>query len=71
MQDLTGCDYFRTPVIFQVPDIYRFVGAVCSCGIKMQGLSDPALDSHSNPIIFIVVAAPSLQFSASIETPAP
>ena len=26
MQDLASCDYFRTPVIFQVPDIYVFVG---------------------------------------------
>jgi len=26
MQDLVGGDNNRTPVIFQVPDIYRFVG---------------------------------------------
>jgi hypothetical protein len=28
MQDLTGCDYFRTPAIFQGVDIYRFVGDI-------------------------------------------
>ncbi|MFC1876606.1 hypothetical protein ACFL2E_04950 [Thermodesulfobacteriota bacterium] len=28
MQDMVGGDNNRTPVIFQVPDIYRFVGAI-------------------------------------------
>ena len=28
MQDLACCDYFRTPVNFNVPDIYRFVGEI-------------------------------------------
>ena len=26
LQDLASCDYFRTPVIFQGPDIFVFVG---------------------------------------------
>ncbi len=26
MQDLAGCDYFRTPVNFQLSDIFVFVG---------------------------------------------
>ena len=26
MQDIAGCDNNRTPVVFQAPDIYRFVG---------------------------------------------
>ena len=26
MQDSADCDYFRTPAMFQVPDIYRFFG---------------------------------------------
>jgi hypothetical protein len=33
MQDLTDCDYFRTPVIFRVPDNLVFVGAIN--GIEM------------------------------------
>ena len=28
MQDLVGGDNNRTPVVFQVPDIYRFVGVI-------------------------------------------
>jgi len=28
MQDCGCCDYFRTPVIFQGLDIYRFGGAI-------------------------------------------
>ena len=28
MQDLVGGDNNRTPVVFQVPDIYRFVGDI-------------------------------------------
>jgi len=28
MQDLVGCDYFRTPVNFSGADIYLFVGAI-------------------------------------------
>ena len=28
MQVLVSCDYFRTPAIFRVPDIYRFVGSI-------------------------------------------
>jgi len=28
MQDMVGGDNNRTPVIFQVPDIYRFVGVM-------------------------------------------
>jgi len=28
MQDSACCDYFRTSAIFQVPDIYRFVGDI-------------------------------------------
>ena len=30
MQDLVGGDYFRTPVIFQVSDIFVFVGEIKS-----------------------------------------
>ena len=28
IQESVSCDYFRTPVIFWVPDIYRFVGGI-------------------------------------------
>ena len=28
LQDLVWCDYFRTPVIFEGSDIYRFVGEI-------------------------------------------
>ena len=28
IQDSVGCDYFRTLVIFQGADIYRFVGGI-------------------------------------------
>jgi hypothetical protein len=30
MQDLTDCDYFRTPVIFRAPDIFVFVSYIKS-----------------------------------------
>jgi len=39
MQDSVDCDYFRTPVKFQDPDIYRFVGDIHK---KSRAKIDPA-----------------------------
>jgi hypothetical protein len=35
MQFLACCDYFRTSLLFGVPDIYRFVGATKEFSMMM------------------------------------
>jgi hypothetical protein len=66
IQDMVCCDYFRTPVIFQVPDIFVFVGD--STGSKYPiGQTINIGESGCCPTVTVMnfVATPRLSIQSS------
>ena len=52
MQDMVGGDNNRTPAIFQVPDIYRFVGEITAFqGQDLCQKSSVSLEMYQPPYI--------------------
>jgi hypothetical protein len=44
--------------LLKMPQEWGYVGDICNSTKKSRAIFDPAFQTYSNPIIFIVVAAP-------------